>query len=170
MAIVQINSETDLETYFNSFRATIPALKSVVYVDTDADLDELVGNYFKNKYKGTVLLVGIMEEKVKLGHRTTWTAPQIGLTVLSKYDKQRPDTLSAVREETKAVLIKALHKIKDDREDSAEAVENYDETAGDVWDFAFLNEVILPVGDVANAGCRGWLAEIEIGWPMSNVR
>lgn len=164
--IVSIASETELEAYFKTFTA-IAGIGAVVYVDTDADMDSLVENYFKNRYKGPALFVGVMEEGIRIDESLTLTKPNIGLTVIAKYDKQRPDTLSKVREDTKVMLVRALHKIKTDFE---ETFDKHPKLPGERWTFEMAEPVIWPVGDMANSGCRGWFAEINIGWPVTHIR
>ena len=163
---VSIGSETELEAYFKTFTA-IDGIEAVVYVDTDADMDSLVENYFKNRYKGPAMFVGVMEESIRMDESLTYTKPNIGLTVIGKYDKQRPDMLSKVREDTKVMLIRSLHKIKTDFEDT---YDKHPKEPGEHWTFEMAEPVILPVGDMANSGCRGWFAEIKIGWPVTYIR
>jgi hypothetical protein len=160
--VVKIKNETDLENYFKTFTEPV-GLSSSEYVDTEEDADALIAAYFRNRYKGPVLFVGIMESRVDLKQSLTFSKSVISLTVLVKYDKKNPDTLSRIREEAKILMINVLHKIREDWENTVEAS---GKTEGMYWSFEMPEGLLLPVGDVANAGCRGWFGEVTIGWPV----
>ena len=167
MAVVKISGEVELEAYFKTFSDLIPGLKAVIYVDMDADMDDLVGNYFRNKYKGAVLFVGLVESPINFRPDLTFIHNLSALSILQKYDEKQPGTLSSVRNSTKEMLVKCLHKIdKDFTESQYDAARE----AEDCWTYSLPEGVLFPIGNMGGASCRGWFVEMNIGWPMSTVR
>lgn len=167
MAIVRITGEQELEAYFKTFVEIIPDLKAVVYVDTSADMDDLVGNYFKNQFKGAVLFIGLVESPLTFRPDLTFIHNLTALSILQKYDPQQPGKLSAVRNSTKEMLVRCLHKIAADFKESQY---NPDRGHEECWTYELVDKVLLPVGDMGGASCRGWFVEMNIGWPMTSVR
>lgn len=166
MAIVTIKDELDIETYIKAIVATMPEIKAVKYVDVDADLEEMVKDYFSNHYKGTVLFWGNFEEKLSVKNALSWSTPQLQATILAKYDKQKPGDLLGIRTATKKMMLRFIHKIKADQEDTQNAGYGAGDN-GKHWSFKLHNDLILPVGDIKDAGTRGWSIDFEIGFPVT---
>jgi hypothetical protein len=178
MAVVTIKDELDIETYIKALVATMPEIKAVKYVDVDADLEEMVKDYFTNHYKGTVLFWGNFEEKLSVRNSLSWSTPQLQATILAKYDKMKPGDLLAIRTATKKMMLRFIHKIKADQEDTEQESHLSPPApggggywgAGDSgkhWSFKLHNDLILPVGDIKDAGTRGWSIDFEIGFPVT---
>lgn len=168
--IVTIKDELDIQTYINALVAAMPEIKAVKYVDVDADLEEMVKDYFSNHYKGTVLFWGNFEEKLSVRNSLSWSTPQLQATILAKYDKMKPGDLLAIRTATKKIMLRLIHKIKADQEDTNYSIQSAVDVAGDSgkhWSFKLHNDLILPVGDIKDAGTRGWSIDFEIGFPVT---
>lgn len=166
MSIVTIKDELDIEIYIKAIVANMPDIKAVRYVDVDADLEELVKDYFGNHYKGTVLFWGNFEEKLSMRNTLSWSTPQLQATILAKYDKQKPGDLLAIRTATKKLMLKFIHKIKADQEETQESTYGSGDN-GKHWSFKLHNDLILPVGDIKDSGSRGWSIDFEIGFPVT---
>ena len=179
---VVIRDEEDIKAYFEGFMVKYPDLNAVKYVDVDDDVEDMTENYFKNHYKGTVLFLGIYEHGFKLNNSLSYNYPHCQVSVLTRYDRQRPDTLIAARKKTRLLITKILHTIKEDQAfdpedfngvsttlDLTASGERYDPTAGHNWTFKLANDLMMPVGDIKNCGCRGWSIDCEFGFPVTEV-
>ena len=165
-----IADEEDINEYIKYFMTKYPEIKAVVYVDVDDDLEKTVEDYFKNKYKGTVLFFGIYEHGFSIKNSLTYDFPHCQLTVLTRYDKLKPQTLLAARKSTRLILTKILHSIRTDLEETRGAADFDPNPAnGYQWTFKLQNDLMLPVGDIANCGCRGWSIDFEMGFPVTEV-
>jgi len=169
MAVVVIKDELDIESYIKTVVAGIPDIKAVEFVDVaPEELNDFVKSYFQNKYKGTVLFWGNYEEKLSTKQALSWSTPQLQATILSKYEKNRPDTIMAVRTATKKLMLKFIHKIKADQEDTYNAAAGKGDN-GKHWSFKLHNDMIFPIGDMGGATVRGWSIDFEIGFPVTEV-
>jgi hypothetical protein len=162
--MTEIRDEEDIKTYIESLKAEIPDIKAIRYVDVGEDNDEMVENYFKNGYKGTVLFMGIHEQKIKLDYRLTWLTVMCQMTILVKYNKLQTAELIQARKKAKKILLNVLHAIKRDSEIANEACMGRADN-GLHWTFEIANGLIYPVGNINDAGCRGWSVDFEIGMP-----
>lgn len=150
-------------------KEVFPELKAYEYLDSGVDVEERVKNYFINKYAGTVMMVGMYEEIVKLKPSLTENGVLCQITILGKHDKQKTSELVGLRQRMKTLMMKVLHKIKDDCDETREAVVP-NPASGGHWRFELVNDLMHPIGDISNAGCRGWSVDVSFVIPVTKVR
>jgi hypothetical protein len=113
------------------------------------------------------------EQRLEVHNGLSWNDVLCQATVLTRYQKQNSADLIAARKMAKKIMVKLVHAMRRDAEMAHE--ESYKMGYGDLavgsnglhWRMNLLNNMMHPVGDINNSGCRGWSIDFEIGFPVT---
>lgn len=167
MAVV-IKNEVDFKAYLTGLIGTegFENLKAVEYIDANEDLDDWVGNYFENKYKGgVVLFLGLYEGFFEDNGNYARCQLYGQLSMMVKYKQAEKDSKIIGRRDSRELLIRLLLHLKGISQDKY--------LSGDVaghYEFVVDQNKLMPVGNVANVDAVGCLADFEMIVEMDRLR